>query len=241
MAFTITELTAGSNTADNNQRDTDSVDPTTGALLVVGYAGLAGNGDGPVAAGVTSAQGTWVEVNKHNDVATWSTFIGVYCIAANDGDAGAINVTSDIFTSRNVWLVLEVTGHDAADAIEQSAVANSGTGTTIVTLGASPASDSMVIGFGCFVNNPAATVGTDFTSLDFTDQGSGGSGIGLSTMYDIDGADTTADWTSTSNSANVDNVAVAFEVNLDGGGGGSILPLVACDMQNISDMGGMRG
>lgn len=127
------------------------------------------------------------------------------------------------------------TGVDQSDPDDAHVTQDGGGGGTSSSLAVtSGATDDMAVGI--------LVTAAGVTSLSTTDteinQMSGGSTNTVAMSYQAGAASVTMDWSWTGFAA---FVAWAFNVNASGAAAASILPLIACDMANISGMKGMRG
>lgn len=195
---------------------TGSFTPTGDALLLVYFTGIYNAGSGGPYGLSVSADGfgtlSWTEVADKGSGGAGS-YARTWCawaIAPSSPSAGTVTIAFTGEASRYAVGCLEVaTGYDATTPITTTGVAEATTSTLSVTLGATPAATSAVIGVvTSHTHTGDITPGTDFTELSDFGIG-GGQQVKAQTQYDIAAADTTVDW---SGLGTTKNTAIGFEV-----------------------------
>lgn len=197
----------------------DTIAPSANALLLAACMivdASPGTAEGASCADTLSGTGSWTTVGPFNITSDNGRYVSVtlfYAIAGSSPGSGTITITYTEGASRSVAIFNEVTGHDPTTPVAQSA-GNTGLGTTLtVTLGGSPASDSMVFGFVADEYWPSANItpGSGFTELSEIGSGGPSARVDGQSQYDIDSADTTCDWSTLDDFG---NAGIAVEISI---------------------------
>jgi hypothetical protein len=198
-----------------------SFTPTANSLLIAVGSGAVGSGARTLvsASSTHTGSGSWTPLYA-NGVHNFSIVTGLaYAKMGASPGAGTVTMTFDGNIVGKKIVVYEITGHDTATPVIQSAtITGGGVSSRTVTLGASPAADSLVFGViaAFYASGISITPGSGFSELNDAAQGTGGTSIILQQQYDQDSADTTCDWTGLASTTNC--AAVAIEIAAAGGG-----------------------
>jgi hypothetical protein len=188
MAISATNLTFGQTTAGVTSANTASISPSANALVIVSVYGGLNSG---VAATVTGAGGTWVQICYADDNGGSG---GNHCVqlfrdlSASPG-SGALTISFGSTSENNLgWSVDQFTGTDTtgthgSGAIVQTVLEQDGTGGTdtgvTITLAALGSANNAAYGF---IRLPtslmAISVGSGFTQLSYQDPTGGASSSG---------------------------------------------------------------
>ncbi|MFC1996988.1 hypothetical protein ACFLXI_05195 [Chloroflexota bacterium] len=226
MALGITLLEVTADSTNDVYIQGGSISPAGDSLLVVvaGYNDSAGNNFVSILDTFTGS-GSWtLRGNAFNDdYDGGNNDSGCAIYTAQMGSTpgtGWITITLVNNASRKHLHVYEITGFDETTPVEQAATAiDQESSTLTVTLGATPAASSYVIGgvLACITDNDAdvITAGTGFTEGGETTVGADNSGgCNLQSQYDLASADTTCDWSTLPITAYADaESGVAVEIN----------------------------
>ncbi len=201
-----------------------SISPAANSLLIVVVGGQHSAGTAFPCTITDSLSGgalTWVDYESLADESSSSmNVIGWAKCGASPG-SGAITATFNLSISRRQLVVIEVaSGYNTTTPIAQNAINNALSGSTlVVTLGATPATTSLVIA-GIYhrgTSPPTATFEAAFTSLDDT---AGGTNGRMQVVYDQTGADNNINW---ANTGTVSNAGVMVEISEAAGGKAPLL------------------
>lgn len=208
-----------------------SIAPSADALLVVIASARRGVSPMPSFVSITKTGlanvGAWT-VQQEVQATTVDWIDLVICTAKITGAGGSgqleIHWNASGGPNRAVMHILEVTGYDTSTPVAQSNQ-NSGTANTLaVTLGATPAATSLVIGAVCSRSATAAAVGVtpggNYTEL-VESFANATNTVTQEVEYDQDNASATVDWSTLNTDS---NLAVAIEVKAAGAGGNLVYP-----------------
>jgi hypothetical protein len=213
---TPTLLDASSSSSNNTTITSGSISPTGDSLLVVIFYGRKSATGGVSGVSDTlSGTGTWTERqtvlgddDQYMRVSIWTAQAG------SSPGSGTITVTLDANFARKVMHTIEVaSGFDTTTPYEQGGTNEGSSSTLSITLGASPASDSLVIGGVGSADSPSnISPGSGYTELTETDPMFGAGNLVAECEYDLTPTSTTVDW---SGLATTNNAGVAIEINAE--------------------------
>lgn len=191
---------------------------------------------GDVSAVSDTANGSHTKATDGGDSLLWGD---IWFFLDCAGSANTVSLTGG-FSGHQEIAVVEYSGIATSSALDQaicSARGNTGLGQqpdsgNVTTTEA----DELLLGAVAAQGADATTWGSSFTELMELSTASRGVTVGER----IVAATGTYKATATLDAGEWFCLLATFKADA-GGGGGSILPLVACDMDNIADMAGMRG
>lgn len=210
-------LDTASSTTSSTTVTSGSVSPTAGNLLVVVVGAIGNSAVDAVNSVTTTCSGSWTLTEKIDYSAANGTpvaRVAIYTatVPASPG-SGTFTATFAGAEARKTIAVIEISGHDTSSPIGATAT-GSDTGTTLsITLDASPAADSCVIGATVEYDNTANTSiepGSGFNEL--ADFGVGASPDAQTQVeYDSTPLGTTVNWSGYGSSSSI-QVGGAIEI-----------------------------
>jgi len=224
MALTV--LDSNSENAGNPTADTTSISPTSGSRLFVAVEAVRGSGaEQPTLSGqgtLTLSNITMFQSQQHN-ASDSQVMLYLFACTHNAG-SGAIRITQTNGHDARIWMVLQDTDAVATAPIQQAGAAGNGSGvglpTPTVTLGSFANGNNRAISISLIDSNfsTASTAGSGWTLLD--EEARGSFTRRMACQY-RDTADTSVDLTMGQNTQTNRWSIIAWEVNTQGGGGGS--------------------
>lgn len=218
-AVTCSVLTQGSSTTNGDTYNTDSVTPSSNALVLVASVqtrnAVTACTDNDVA-NVTGNSLTYVNIARQcfSDAGTPTQTVELWRSMGVSPSTGAVTlVTSGVAQLNMAWAVIECTGADTSGtngsgAIVQNAINLTEPGTSLtVTLGAFGSAGNATLGVFGLADNLAITEGSGFTELAEQQVSDGGTDTTLQAQWRSDN-DTSVDasWTS------IDAGGIAIEI-----------------------------
>ena len=232
---TPTHKTALFSVDGNVVETTASFAVAAGELIIVSAA--AGNAPGaPATLSISDSDShSWTEHENLTGAGDFTVRHKVWSTIAASATSITVTVTASAENgmARFSILVVGITGAHATTPVPQSEQnGNTGSATLVVTLASTPANRSAVIAFVACQDGTNVAPGSGFTELH---EGATASApdIRMQSMYDLTGADTTADWSGLPSTF---ATGIAIEVAEAGGGGPpSAQPIPA---RNVAVVGG---
>jgi hypothetical protein len=237
MAVAFTELTAVSqyDNANNTAFDTPTLTAEAGKLYVidmhVGYSNATPRTLTSVAGG---GLGDWTIIAGASVESTSQTRRSemAFATSASPGAGAAVTITWSGGTTGCSYSVYEVTGFNTSDPIGEADIARGSSTSGTPTLGSATAGSGIIA--GCQTITSEAMSAEAGWSAGENHTGSNHSLSALSaTRTNIDDLSCTFSWTTSGTfTSNIVEILAAA---------GSILSLVAADMDSMANTGGMRG
>lgn len=194
----------------------DAISPTGGALMVVALSANRNTGSAMTysIADTFAGTGTWTQSNASVDdgVRRQRTAMFYAILGATPG-SGTVTVTSSHDMDNRVMHVMEVTGFNTSIPVQQSKTGTGTSATDSLTLDATPAATSLVIGVIGSRDDAAVTAGAAFTELADTLADDAANDMLQQVQYVLASATTTVDW---ADAGTTRNTMVAIEINQAG-------------------------